>query len=92
MPSAAVKSYWNWLPDFCPCGKQSECVHHVIHVNWQRISKDHWLVVKLCNACHRRLHALGGDRQFEEETDVSTVQLAVLNRHNYEFRVLRRAA
>lgn len=84
--SAALQRYWDWLPDLCPCGAVSECVHHIIHVNWQRITKDDWLVCKLCAACHRKLHALGGDRQFEEKTGLSTVHLAVLNRHNFEVR------
>ena len=86
MATAAVKRYWDWLEDVCPCGRMSECVHHVIHVNWQRITKDDWLVVKLCNACHLALHAAGGDRKFEEQTGVSTVHLAALNRHDYEIR------
>lgn len=86
MATAAVQRYWDWLPDWCPCGAVSECVHHIIHVNWQRITKDDWLVLKLCNTCHRLLHSLGGDRQFEEKTGTSTVQLAVLNRHNFEVR------
>ena len=86
MPTAAVKRYWDSLEDVCPCGKRSECIHHVIHVNWQRITKDDWLVVKLCNDCHRKLHSLGGDRQFEEATGISTVHLACLRRHNYEVR------
>jgi hypothetical protein len=92
MKSAAIQRYWDWLPDVCPCGALSECVHHIIHVNWQRITKDDWLVCKLCNACHRLLHSLGGDRQFEEQTGHSTVHLAILNRHNYEVREMRRAA
>lgn len=86
MATAAVQRYWDWLPDLCPCGAVSECIHHIIHVNWQRITKDHFLVCKLCNACHRLLHSLGGDRQFEEQTGHSTVHLAVLNRHNFEVR------
>jgi hypothetical protein len=84
--SATVKEYWDWLPNACPCGCDSECVHHVIHVNRQRITKDDWLVVKLCNNCHRDLHTAGGDRQFEEQTGLSTVHLALLNRHNFEVR------
>ncbi len=86
MPTAAAKRYWEYLPDECPCGAMSECIHHVIHVNWQRITKDDWLVCKLCTRCHVKLHALGGDRQFEEQTGHSTVQLAMLNRHNFEVR------
>jgi hypothetical protein len=91
MRSAAIQQYWDWLPNECPCGAVSECVHHVIHVNWQRITKDDWLVVKLCNACHRLLHRLGGDWQFEEHTGHSTVHLATLRRHDYETRILKRA-
>jgi hypothetical protein len=86
MPIAAIRKYWDWLPDWCPCGAKSECVHHIIHVNYQRITKDDWLVAKLCTQCHLRLHRLGGDRQFEEQTGWSTVHLAVLNRHNFEVR------
>lgn len=92
MPSAAVARYWDALPDQCPCGAPAECVHHVIHLNWQRITKDDWLVVKLCTACHLLLHRLGGDRQFEAKTGISTVHLATLRRHDYETRILRRAA
>jgi hypothetical protein len=89
MPRAAVERYWDWLkrdhPD-CPCGAPFEQIHHVIHVNSQRITKDDFLVIGLCDPCHRRLHALGGDRQFEEETGHSTVHLATLRRHNFEVR------
>lgn len=91
MPSAAVKRYWDWLEPICAgCGRMSECVHHIIHVNFQRITKDDWLVVKLCRDCHqtgrRSVHTLGGERQFLEETGVDLVQLAVLNRHDFEVR------
>lgn len=86
MATAAVKRYWDWLPNRCPCGDPSECIHHIIHVNWQRITKDDWLVVKLCTACHVLLHSLGGDRKFEEATGHSTIHLAMLNRHNFEVR------
>lgn len=89
MPSAAVERYWDWLeiehPD-CPCGRRRECYHHIIHVNWQRITKDDMLVVGLCTPCHLRLHKLGGDRQHAEQGDFDTVHLAVLRRHNYEVR------
>jgi hypothetical protein len=85
--SAAIQRYWDWLPNECPCGAPSADVHHIIHLNWQRITKDDWLVCKLCDACHRLLHKLGGDRQFEEQTGHSTVHLAVLRRHNYEVRM-----
>lgn len=88
MARAAVKRYWDWLPDECPCGAPSECIHHIIHLNWQRITKDDWLVVKLCAACHQNsakaVHRLGGERQFCEATGIDLVQLAILNRHNYE--------
>ncbi len=86
MATAAVKRYWDWLPDVCPCGAMSECIHHIIHVNWQRITKDDWLVCKLCNDCHRTLHGVGGDRVFRESHGHDTVHLAVLNRHNFEVR------
>ena len=86
MPTAAIKRYWDSLSDVCVCGAPSEQVHHIIHVNWQRITKDDWLVLKLCAACHRLLHALGGERQFKDETGHDAVQLAALNRHNYEVR------
>lgn len=90
MPCAAVKRYWNWLPDECPCGRPSEHVHHIIHVNFQRISKDDWLVVKLCAACHQTgpqaVHRLGGERQYLEATGTDLVALSMLNRHNYEVR------
>lgn len=84
MTTAAIKRYWGQLPDECPCGAMAADVHHIIHLNWQRITKDDWLVCKLCAACHRLLHSVGGDRQFEEQTGISTVHLAVLRRHNWE--------
>lgn len=90
MPAAAVKRYWDWLPDTCPCGAVSEHVHHIIHVNYQRITKDDWLVVKLCAACHQNgpqaVHRLGGERQYLEQTGTDLVALSILNRHNYEVR------
>lgn len=86
MPTAAVRRYWDWLPDDCPCGRPAEQIHHIIHVNGQRITKDHWLVCKLCAECHRQLHAAGGDGKYEAVTGISTVHLAVLNRHNFEVK------
>lgn len=90
MPTAAVRRYWDWLQDTCAgCGRVSECIHHIIHVNWQRITKDDWLVVKLCRDCHQGsggVHDLGGERQFLEERGIDLVQLAILNRHNFEVR------
>ena len=86
MPSAAISRYWDSLPNECVCGAPSECVHHVIHVNHQRITKDDMLVVKLCTACHVHLHGLGGDRQFGEERGLDMVHLATLRRHNFEVR------
>lgn len=90
MASAAIKRYWDSLPDQCPCGRNSECIHHIIHVNWQRITKNDWLVVKLCNDCHQHgpnaVHRLGGERQYLEATGFDLVQLSILNRHNYEVR------
>lgn len=86
MATAAVKRYWDWLDDVCPCGSPSQQIHHIIHVNRQRITKDDMLVCKLCARCHNLLHYLGGDRQFEEHTGHSTVHLAMLNRHNFEVK------
>ena len=90
MPNAAITRYWDALPDVCPCGKAAEHIHHIIHVNWQRITKDDWLVVKLCADCHQHgkfsVHALGGERQFLDHTGIDLVHLAALNRHNYEVR------
>lgn len=96
MPSAAIKRYWDWLDEECVCGARSEHVHHIIHVNGQRITKDDWLVVKLCANCHQQgdesVHQLGGEQQFLERTGWNLVHLAALRRHDYEIRVLRRAA
>jgi hypothetical protein len=90
MPTAAVKRYWDSLPDECVCGRTSEHVHHIIHVNGQRITKDDWLVVKLCALCHQlgklAVHVLGGERQFLEATGWDLVHLSILRRHNYEVR------
>lgn len=90
MPSAAVKRYWDSLPDHCEvCGAIEPSIHHIIHVNRQRISKDHMLVVKLCRTCHQGdggVHDLGGERQFLAATGHDLVQLAVLRRHNFEVR------
>ena len=90
--SAALERYWDSLPDECVCGAPSEQVHHIIHVNGQRITKDDWLVVKLCSRCHSSLHSLGGDDKFYRATDWNVVHIAVLNRHNHEVYHLRRAA
>lgn len=90
MAAAAVKRYWDWLPDRCVCGSNAEQIHHIIHVNHQRITKDDWLVVKLCALCHQRgpqaVHRLGGERQFLEQTGHDLVALSILNRHNFEVR------
>ncbi len=90
MPTAAIKRYWDWLEGTCAgCGRMAECIHHIIHVNWQRITKDDWLVVKLCRNCHQGnggVHDLGGEGQFLEERGIDLVQLAILNRHNFEVR------
>lgn len=90
MSTAAVKRYWNWLEDICPCGAPSEQIHHIIHVNGQRISKDDMLVVKLCANCHQlgnaSVHRLGGERQFLKATGWDLVHLSILNRHNFEVR------
>jgi hypothetical protein len=88
MPTAAVKAYWDWLPDQCLCGAPAKHPHHIIHLNGQRITKDDWLIVKLCDACHvnddASVHRLGGEAQFLERTGWDLVHWAVLNRHNYE--------
>lgn len=90
MPNAAAKRYWDWLPDECVCGRQSEHVHHIIHVNGQRITKDDMLVVKLCAICHQygetAVHRVGGEARFLEATGWDLVQLSTLRRHNYEVR------
>jgi hypothetical protein len=90
MPSAAAKRYWDYLPNVCVCGATSECVHHIIHVNGQRITKDDMLVVKLCSDCHQygkqAVHRLGGERQFLEATGWNLVELAALRRHDWEVR------
>lgn len=90
MPSAIAKRYWNWLPDQCPCGAPAEQVHHIIHVNHQRITKDDMLVVKLCADCHQHgknaVHRLGGERQYFDATGYDLVQLSILNRHDFEVR------
>lgn len=87
---AAIRRYWDWLPDWCVCGAPSDAVHHIIHLNGQRITKDDWLVHKLCKQCHQHgpnaVHRLGGERQFLERTGWDLVHLAVLNRHKYEVR------
>jgi hypothetical protein len=89
MPTAAISRYWDSLPDECICGAPSQCIHHIIHVNGQRISKNDWLVVKLCHACHQGkggVHDKGGDRAFYEATGWNLVEIAVLNRQNHEAR------
>lgn len=92
MPTAAVRRYWDWLPDMCVvCGSMLLInVHHIIHINGQRITKDHWLVVKLCHDCHQTgkvsVHGLGGEAKFLEVTGWDLVAIAVLNRHNFEMR------
>lgn len=94
MPTAAVKRYWDWLPNECVCGAPSQCVHHIIHVNGQRITKDHMLVIKLCHACHQGkggIHDLGGEEQYLTATGWDVVQWSILHRHNYEIQN-RRAA
>ena len=65
-------------------------LHRRSHINGQRITKDHWLVVKLCHDCHQTgkvsVHGLGGEAKFLEVTGWDLVAIAVLNRHNFEMR------
>ena len=90
MPTAAQRRYWDWLHDICTvCGTMRDInMHHIIHVNGQRITKDDWLVVKLCHDCHQTgkvsVHGEGGEAKFLETTGWDLVQIAVLNRHNFE--------
>lgn len=94
MPTAAVKRFWTWLTTEHPacqaCGRIASHIHHIIHVNWQRITKDDWLVVHLCPDCHqygeKAVHRLGGDGAFYEATGIELVHRAVLNRHNFEVK------
>jgi hypothetical protein len=92
MASAAVKRYWDWLSlahSSCVCGAMATCLHHIIHLNGQRITKDDMLVIGLCQPCHQGkggVHDLGGERQFQEATGWDLVELATLRRHNFEVR------
>lgn len=92
MSSAAVKRYWDWIgfqSFMCVCGRDWEHLHHIIHVNGQRITKDDMLVIGLCQKCHQGkggIHDLGGERQFLETTGWDLVQIATLRRHNFEVR------
>jgi hypothetical protein len=74
----------------CVCGAVRQQFHHIIHLNGQRITKDDMLVIGLCDRCHngskQSVHALGGERQFLQETGWDLVQLAALRRHNWEIR------
>ncbi len=96
---AAANRYREWLRlehPLCVCGKPWTARHHIIHLNGQRITKDDMLVIGLCDGCHQNdrhsVHQLGGEQQFLEATGWNLVHLAALRRHNYEVRVLRRAA
>lgn len=92
MPTAAAKRYWEWAAlefPLCVCGAVRQCFHHIIHVNRQRITKDDFLVIGLCQPCHQGkggVHDLGGERQFQEATGWNLVELAVLRRHDFEVR------
>lgn len=90
MANASTLKYWKWLaiehPN-CVCGGPYEQLHHITHLNGQRITKDHKLVIGLCRNCHQGkggIHDLGGERQFLEATGYDLVHLAVLRRHNFE--------
>jgi hypothetical protein len=91
MANVSVQRYWDSLPDQCEvCGAVNPSIHHIIHVNRQRITKDDMLVVKLCGHCHQTskdsVHQLGGERQFLAKTGWNLVELAVLRRHDWEVR------
>jgi hypothetical protein len=92
MGTAAVKRYWDHLEQtypYCVCGRPREQFHHIIHLNWQRITKDEMLVIGLCQPCHTGpggVHLLGGEKQFLEATGHDLVHLATLRRHNFEVR------
>ncbi len=90
MPNLAAARYWDYLSKehpFCVCGAMAQHIHHIIHLNNQRITKDDMLVVGLCQPCHQGdngVHGLGGDRQFMEATGWNLVELACLRRHKFE--------
>lgn len=90
--TAAERRYRDWLADnydYCVCGRPREQFHHIIHVNWQRITKDEMLVIGLCQLCHTGpggVHNLGGEQKFLEATGHDLVHLAVLRRHDFEVR------
>jgi hypothetical protein len=87
-----IAAYWAWLRQTypnCVCGAERECFHHIIHVNGQRITKDDWLVIGLCQKCHQGqggVHDSGGEAQFLNATGWDLVHLAVLRRHDFEVR------
>jgi hypothetical protein len=91
--NAAERRYREWIareyPE-CLCGAERQHFHHIIHLNFQRITKDEMLVIGLCHRCHNggdaSVHALGGERQFLETTGLDLVQLSVLRRHDWEVR------
>ncbi len=95
MPNAVINRDWGWLANnyACQsCGAPGEHIHHINHILHQRISKDDWLVVRLCAGCHQHgetaVHRLGGERQFLEATGIDLVQLAAMNRHKFEVKEL----
>lgn len=90
--NAAQRRYRDWVTlehPLCICGAPVQSHNHIIHVNEQRITKDEFLVIGLCQKCHQGkggVHDLGGERQFLEKTGWNLVELAVLRRHNWEVR------
>lgn len=87
--SAAVRKYWNSLPDACvQCFYPGAVVHHILaDAPGKNGRRDHMLVVKLCphhhNMSDRSVHLLGSEEAFKRELGCDLVAIAVRNRDEW---------
>lgn len=96
-PTAAVKAFWDSLPDHCQACfergilRRGECIHHLLaDAPGKQGRRDDMFVVKLDHGCHNQnrisVHLLGSEAAFEVATGVDLAEIAVRNRDEWEAR------
>lgn len=86
---AAVKAYWDSLPDACALtGAPGTVIHHILaDAPGKAGRRDHMLVVRLHPMTHNMsadsVHGLGSEAKFAEVWGVDLVAIAVRNRDEW---------
>lgn len=86
---AAVKAYWDSLPDTCVAiGAPGAVIHHILaEAPGKRGRRDDMLVVKLSPCVHNMgnlsVHLLGSEAKFAQVWGVDLVAIAVRNRDDW---------